>query len=60
MPVIKYNSVQVLRLIRAAKKWADFQDGDSLYDQDGDPKLKAEAIEARERLLKIIDDLPNP
>lgn len=49
---------QIDRLVSAAKAWAAFQDGDSLYDQDGDPKLKADAIEARERLLSIIEDLP--
>lgn len=60
MPVIQYTTPQVIRFVRAAKAWAAFQEGDSLRDQDTDEKLKAEAIEARERLLNVIDDLPNP
>ncbi|MGE4340780.1 MAG: hypothetical protein AB7E55_33240 [Pigmentiphaga sp.] len=50
---------QIERLVRAAKAWAAFQEGDSLNYQGFDAKLKAEAIEARERLLDVIDDLPN-
>lgn len=45
------------RLLRAAKRWAAFQEGDSLLDQDTDEKLRAEAIEARESLLTAIEDL---
>lgn len=44
------------RLVRAAKRWASFQEGDSLEDQRTDAKLHAEAIEAREALLKIIEE----
>jgi hypothetical protein len=50
---------QVQKLVAAAKRWAAFQEGDSLLDQDHDDHLKAEAIAARERLLSIIDELPN-
>lgn len=48
---------QIDMLVNAAKRWAEFQDGDSLEDQVTDPKLHAEAIEARERLLSIIEAL---
>ena len=53
------TQVQIDRLIRAAKHWASFQEGDSLEDQKTDERLRDAAIEARERLLKIIDDLPD-
>ena len=46
---------QIRKLVAAAKAWAAFQEGDSLEDQTTDAKLKAAAIEARERLLDAID-----
>jgi len=49
------NEVAVQQLIAAATTWALFQEGDSLLDQETDEKLKAEAIEARERLLNVIN-----
>ena len=48
---------QEKRLIAAARKWATFQDPDSLEDQKTDPRLAAEAIEARERLIDAVDAL---
>lgn len=48
---------QEKRLLAAAKRWATFQEPDSLDDQKADPRLQAEAIEAREALLTIIEDL---
>lgn len=52
-----YSTTQILRLIDSAKAWAAFQEGDSLIDQAHDEKLKSEAIDARERLLNVINDL---
>ena len=49
---------QVRQLVRAAQVWAAYQDPDSLEDQKTDPRLQSEAIEARERLLQIIEELP--
>lgn len=49
---------QIQRLVTAAKRWATFQEGDSLEDQKTDSRLQGEAIEARERLLQVIDELP--
>jgi len=51
------NQHDVQRLINAAKAWAVFQEGDSLEDQQFDPKLQDAAIEARERLLSAIEEL---
>lgn len=51
---------QIDKLVRAAKRWAAFQEGDSLEDQKTDEALRAEAIESRERLLDIINELPEP
>lgn len=48
---------RVSRLIAAAKRWATFQEGDSLEDQATDSKLRNEAIEARETLLSAIEAL---
>lgn len=45
------------RLVSAAKAWAEYQDGDSLEDQATDERLRAAAIEARERLLWAIEAL---
>lgn len=53
----QFTQVQVQRLVDAANRWADFQDGDSLEDQETDTRLKAQAIEARERLLSAIEEL---
>lgn len=52
-----YSTVQVLRLIEAAKDWAAYQEGDRLDDQSTDERLRAKAIEARERLLDQINAL---
>jgi len=49
---------QLERLILAAKRWARFQEPDSLEDQKTDTVLQAEAIEAREALLTIVEELP--
>lgn len=49
---------QLERLILAAKRWARFQEPESVEDQKTDTVLQAEAIEAREALLTIIEDLP--
>jgi hypothetical protein len=49
---------QINRLLVAAKDWAAFQEPDSLEDQKTDSRLQSRAIEARERLLAVIDDLP--
>lgn len=49
---------QIDRLVEAARRWAAFQEPDSLEDQKTDSRLQGEAIEARETLLQIIDDLP--
>ena len=46
------------RLVIAAKRWAAFQEPESLEDQQSDSRLQAEATEAREQLLSIIHDLP--
>ena len=51
------TETQIDRLVRAAKDWSAFQHGDSLEDQRTDERLKAQAIEARDRLLGVIDDL---
>jgi len=53
------TQVQIDRLVNAAKKWAAFQEGDSLEDQQTDARLRAEAIEAREALLSVIESLPS-
>lgn len=49
----------VQRLILAAKAWATFQEGDRLDGQQWDSKLQDAAIEAREKLLQIIDEMPD-
>lgn len=49
---------QLERLILAAKRWARFQEPDCLEDQKTDTVLQAEAIESREALLTIIEELP--
>lgn len=46
------------KLVRAAKRWAAFQEPDSLDDQKTDAHLQSEAIEAREALLTLIEELP--
>ena len=48
---------KIERLVRAAKRWATFQEGDSLLDQATDDRLRDEAIEARETLLDAIGEL---
>jgi hypothetical protein len=53
------TSQQIERLLRAAKQWAAFQEPDSLEDQKTDPRLQSEAIEARERVLQVIDEMPS-
>lgn len=49
---------QLERLILAAKRWSRFQEPDSLEDQKTDTVLQGEAIEAREALLTIVEELP--
>lgn len=45
------------RLVEAAKVWADFQDPDSLLDQQTDTGLRIRAEVARQQLLIAIDDV---
>jgi len=54
-----FTTRQTERLVRAAKRWAAFQEPDSLDDQKTDSRLQSEAFEARERLLQVIDELPS-
>ena len=44
------------RLTAAVRRWALFQDPDSLEDQKRDPKLQADAIETREALLALVEN----
>lgn len=48
---------QIQRLVNAAKAWAAYQEGDSLEDQKTDERLRDSAIEARERLLAVVESL---
>lgn len=51
------NDRKIQRVIERAKDWAAYQEGDSLLDQETDERIRANAIEARERLLDAINDL---
>jgi len=57
--MIQSTDPKVQRLIRVAKHWASFQDGDSLEDQRTDSHLQGDAIEAREALLDAINEMPS-
>lgn len=47
---------EVEKLVAAAKRWAAFQDPASLEDQKTDHRLQAQAFDAREALLTIIEE----
>lgn len=48
---------QLRLLFLVARRWAGFQRPDSLKDQKTDARLFADAIEAREQLLLLIEEL---
>lgn len=52
-----HNQLLIQRLIDRAKDWAAYQEGDSLLDQQTDERIRANANEARERLLAAIEAL---
>jgi hypothetical protein len=48
---------KIRRLIAAAKRWAEYQEGEKLAKLKFSASLQAEEIEAREALLETIDSL---